>query len=46
MPILGESVMEVLHTCELHEVDGSKLLYPLLSDSHSLEVFTSSFNIP
>ena len=36
-----------LHTCELHEVDdcGSALLYQQLSDSHSLEVFTNSFNI-
>ena len=38
----------VLHICELHEVDfyGSALPYPQLSASHSLEVFTSSFNIP
>ena len=34
----------LLHTCELHEVDdcGNALPYPLLSDSHSLEVFTTS----
>ena len=38
MPILGESVVMVLHTCELHEVDGSALPYPLLSESYSLEV--------
>ena len=36
--------MVVLHTSELHEVDDccSALSYPLLSDSHSLEIFTSS----
>ena len=40
--------MVVLHTFELHEIDdyGSALPYSLLSDSHLLEVFISSFNIP
>ena len=41
-----KGVVVVLHTCELHGVDGSALPCPLLSDSHSVEVFTSSFNIP
>ena len=38
--------MVVLHTCELHEVNGSALPNPLLSNSQALEVFTSIFNIP
>ena len=48
MPILGESVVVVLHTCELHEVDDCDSVVPcsLLSDSYSPEVFTSGFNIP
>ena len=38
----------ILHTCELHEADDcvNALPYPLISDSHSLDVFTSRFNIP
>ena len=45
MPILGKSVAVVLHTGELHEVNGSALPYQPLSDSHSLEVFPNSLNI-
>ena len=46
--MLGETLVKILlHTCELHEVDVSGTLqYPLLSDSHSPEANTSSFEIP